>query len=158
MPSKLVPRTAGNQAARSAVVASHHGDNAQWRALLREDILEPGLPIVDSHHHLWQRGHSRYLIEEYLAEAGSGHDIHASVYVECGSFYRSHASELMAPVGEVEFANGMAAMAASDGFGSTRVGAGIVGTADLTVGGEAARVLDAHMAVAPPITAAAKAA
>ena len=107
------------------------------------------MPIIDAHHHLWQRGRSRYLIDEYLAEAASGHDIRASVYVECGSFYRSRADELMAPVGEVEFANGMAAMAASDSFGRTRIGAGIVGTADLTVGAEAARVLDAHMAVAP---------
>jgi predicted TIM-barrel fold metal-dependent hydrolase len=149
MPSKLIPRTPDNQAARSAVVASHHGDNAQWRALRREEILEPALPIVDAHHHLWQRGSSRYLVDEYLAEAQAGHDIRASVYVECGSFYRRRTSALMAPLGEVEFANGMAAMAASDGFGSTLIGAGIVGTADLTVGAQAARVLDAHMAVAP---------
>jgi predicted TIM-barrel fold metal-dependent hydrolase len=149
MPSKLVPRTPDNQAARSAVVASHHGDNAQWRALRREAILEPDLPIVDAHHHLWQRGSSRYLIDEYVAEAQAGHDISASVYVECGSFYRGRASELMAPVGEVEFANGIAAMGASGSFGSTLVAAGIVGTADLTVGEEAARVLDVDMAVAP---------
>ncbi|MGH8667176.1 MAG: amidohydrolase family protein, partial [Burkholderiales bacterium] len=149
MPSKLLLRTADNQAARGAVVASHHGDNAQWRALRREEILEPDLAIVDAHHHLWQRGRSRYLIDEYLAEAEGGHAIRASVYVECGSFYRARASELMAPVGEVEFANGVAAMAASESFGSTRVAAGIVGTADLTIGAEAARVLDAHMAVAP---------
>ena len=149
MPSKLVPRSADNQAARNAVVASHHGDNAQWRALHREDILEPGLPIVDSHQHLWQRGHSRYLVDEYMAEAQSGHDIRASVYVECGSCYRRGAPELMAPVGEVEFANGMAAMAASGSYGKTLVAAAIVGTADLTAGAEAARVLDAHMAVAP---------
>lgn len=148
MPSKLVPRTADNQAARSAVVASHHGDNAPWRALHREEALEAGLPIVDSHQHLWQRGRSRYLIDEYMAEAESGHDIRASVYVECGSCYRSRASALMAPVGEVEFANGMAAMAASGSYGKTLVAAAIVGTADLTVGAEAARVLDAHMTVA----------
>ena len=149
MPSKLIPRTPDNQAARSAVVASHHGDNAQWRALRREQILEPDLPVVDAHHHLWQRGHSRYLIDEYMTEARGGHDIRASVYVECGSFYRSHTSDLMAPVGEVEFANGIAAMAASGSLGNTLVAAGIVGTADLTVGAEAARVLDADMAVAP---------
>jgi predicted TIM-barrel fold metal-dependent hydrolase len=149
MPSKLIPRTPANQAARSAVVASHHGDNAQWRAQVREAILEPGLPIVDAHHHLWQRGRSRYLIDEFLAEAQAGHDIRASIYVECGSFYRSRASELMAPLGEVEFANGVAAMAASGSFGSTLVAAGIVGTADITVGAEAARVLDAQMAAAP---------
>lgn len=149
MPSKLIPRTSGNEAARSRVVASHHGDNARWRALRREEILEPDLPIVDAHHHLWRRGRSRYLLDEYLAEAEGGHDIRASVYVECGSFYRARADALMAPVGEVEFANGIAAMAASVDAGSTRVAAAIVGTADLSVGAEAARVLDAQMAVAP---------
>jgi predicted TIM-barrel fold metal-dependent hydrolase len=149
MPSKLLLRTAGNEAARNAVVASHHGDNAKWRALRREEILEPALPIVDPHQHLWQRGSSRYLLEEYRAEAESGHAIRASVYVECGSFYRKGASDLMAPVGEVEFANGIGAMAASGQCGATLVCAGIVGTADLTVGAKVARVLDAEMAVAP---------
>jgi predicted TIM-barrel fold metal-dependent hydrolase len=149
MPSKLIPRTPDNEAARSAVVASHHGDNAKWRALRREEILDPGLPIVDCHHHLWQRGSSRYLLEEYRAEAESGHAIRASVYVECGSFYRKGVPELMAPVGEVEFANGVGAMAASGTCGNTLVCAGIVGTADLTVGADVARVLDAHGSVAP---------
>lgn len=149
MPSKLQLRTGANQAARSAVVASHHSDNAKWRALLREEILEPELPIVDSHHHLWQHGASRYLLDEYRAEAESGHAIRASVYVECGSFYRKGAPALMAPLGEVEAANGVGAMAASGAFGATLVCAGIVGTADLTVGAEVARVLDAQMNAAP---------
>src|SRR5690606_18052209 len=78
----------------------------------------------------------------------SGHDIRASVFVECGAFYRKSGPELLAPLGEVEVANGIAAMAASGACGKTRVAAAIVGTADLTVGAEAARVLDAHASAA----------
>src|SRR5262245_804243 len=123
-------------------------DNAKWLAQHREDVLEPDLPIIDPHHHLWEREGNRYLIDDFLADARSGHNIRASVFVECGAFYRKGAPVLMAPVGQVEFANGVAAMAASGTYGSTLVCAGIVGTADLRVGAEVARVLDAQIAAA----------
>ena len=29
--------------------------NEDWLALHREDAMEPAMPIVDPHHHLWQR-------------------------------------------------------------------------------------------------------
>ena len=66
-------------------------DNAKWRAQHREDVLEPDLPIIDPHHHLWERAGNRYLIDEFLADARTGHDIKASVFVECGAFYRKGA-------------------------------------------------------------------
>src|SRR5688572_27736381 len=112
----------------------------------REEILEPGLPIIDPHHHLWVRPGNRYLLDDFLADAQAGHNIVASVFVECGSFYRKSAPALMAPVGEVEFANGVAAMTASGTYGDTLACAGIVGSADLRVGAGVARVLDAHIA------------
>lgn len=52
----------------------------------------------------------------------------------------------MAPVGETEFVNGVAAMGASGRYGDSRICAGIVGFADLTLGPEVAQVLDAHLA------------
>jgi predicted TIM-barrel fold metal-dependent hydrolase len=148
MPTKLVPRAADHGRAPTAAPPSTPGanDRASWRARTRETVLEPELAIVDPHHHLWVRPGERYLLDEFLADAASGHDVRATVFVECGAFYRAQADALMAPLGEVEFANGIAAMAASGAFGKTRVCAGIVGTADLTVGADAARVLDAHMA------------
>ena len=112
----------------------------------REEILEPDLPIIDPHHHLWVRPGNRYLLDDFLADAQAGHNIVASVFVECGSFYRRTAPALMAPVGEVEFANGVAAMAASGTYGNTLVAAGIVGSADLRAGADVAKVLDAHIA------------
>jgi len=125
-----------------------HHDSAKWLSLHREDALEPDLPIIDAHHHLWVRPGNRYLIDDFLAETRTGHNIKASVFVECGSFYRRTGPESMAPVGQVEFANGVAAMAASGTYGSTLVCAGIVGTGDLRAGAEVARVLDAQIAVA----------
>ena len=121
-------------------------NKAQWRSLHREEILEPDLAIIDPHHHLWERGGNRYLLDDVLADMRTGHDIRGSVFVECGSFYRKTGSALMAPVGEVEFANGIAAMAASGAYGSTLVCAGIVGSADLRVGAEVAPILDALIA------------
>jgi predicted TIM-barrel fold metal-dependent hydrolase len=128
---------------------SAHSFRPQWLALHREDVLEPDLPIVDSHHHLWVRPGTRYLVDEYRADAERGHNIVASVFVECGSFYRKSAPELMKPLGEVEFANGMGAMAASGTYGHTLICAGIVGGADLGAGAEVARLLDAQIAAAP---------
>jgi len=151
MPSKLLPRKAEDVRPTSRFAhagAEERERRAQWRALTREDPLEPDLPIIDAHHHLWARPNDRYFIDEFLAEARSGHNIRASVFVECGSFYRASGPALMRPLGEVEFANGIAAMAASGVFGDTRVAAGIVGTADLTLGAEVAQLLDAQIAAA----------
>jgi len=123
-----------------------HDDRAKWRSLHSEEILEPDLPIIDPHHHLWDRPGDRYLIDEVVADMRTGHNIKASVFVECGAFYRKNGPVLMAPVGQVEFANGIAAMAASGSYGSASICAGIVGTADLRAGAEVARVLDAQIA------------
>jgi predicted TIM-barrel fold metal-dependent hydrolase len=53
----------------------------------------------------------------------------------------------MRPVGEIEFANGVAAMSASGGYGKPRLCAGIVGYADLMLGARVAEVLEAMIAV-----------
>ncbi|MFN3523185.1 MAG: amidohydrolase family protein [Phenylobacterium sp.] len=111
-----------------------------------EEILEPELPICDPHHHLWDYpGASRYLLDELLADAGSGHRIESTVFVECGSFYQADGPEALRPVGETEFVNGQAAMSASGVYGPVRACAGIVGFADLTLGSEVEEVLAAHV-------------
>jgi predicted TIM-barrel fold metal-dependent hydrolase len=115
-----------------------------------EAVLDPNLPIVDAHHHLWDRRrpgglHQRYLLDEFLADAASGHNIMASVFIETEAMYKSTGPEAFRPVGEVEFVNGIAAMAASGQYGPTRVAAGIVGFADLT-GDRAGDVLEAMIA------------
>jgi L-fuconolactonase len=116
-----------------------------WLDRLKEPIIEPALPIIDPHHHLWQRPGWRYLVEDLLLDTGSGHNIVATVYMEARSMYRDQGPDEMRPVGETEFANGIAAMCASGIYGKTRACAGIVGHADLTLGGRVEPVLDALM-------------
>jgi L-fuconolactonase len=136
---------------------------------VNEPIIDADLPIVDPHHHLWFRPapviqalerdtglmmrslmpafrrHARYLLDEYLADLRSGHNVRATVYVEVHSMYRTVGPESMRSVGEVEFANGMAAMAASGAFGDIAVCAGIVGSVDLRLGDAAQDVMLAHI-------------
>ena len=113
---------------------------------MTEEILEPTLPIVDPHHHLWDHPKHRYLIDELLTDTGSGHNVVATVFVECMSMYRAAGPPDLWPVGETEFVNGVAAMSASGRYGATRVAAGIVSFADLTLGENVGPVLDAHLA------------
>src|SRR5580700_11932163 len=123
---------------------SHLPVRPEWLALRQEEILEPELPIVDPHHHLVDRANTgRYLLPELLADTNSGHNITATVYLEWLSMYRASGPAEMKPVGEVEFANGVAAMAASGTYGKTQVCAGIVGLADLSLGGAVEKVLQA---------------
>jgi predicted TIM-barrel fold metal-dependent hydrolase len=133
---------------------------------LTEEILEPELPIVDPHHHLWLlpkseiakldsstwskmlRSHARYLLDEFLADVNTGHNIQATVYIQCESMYRAQGPEAMKSLGEVEFANGVAAMTASGLFGEVKVCAGIVGAPDLMLGDAVEEVLHAHIQAA----------
>ncbi len=118
---------------------------ADWLARHAEPILEPELPIIDPHHHLWIRPGSRYLADDLLADMNSGHNIVATVYVQAQSMYRQSGPPEMRPVGETEFVNGVAAMFASGTLGRPRACAGIVGRADLTLGSRVEPVLLAHL-------------
>jgi predicted TIM-barrel fold metal-dependent hydrolase len=117
-----------------------------WLAMApAEPILEPPLPIIDTHHHLWERPDHRYLLRELLADLNTGHNVVATVFVECHAMYRAAGPAEMRPVGETEFVAGIAAMSASGNYGHTRVAAGIVGAADLTLGDRVEPVLLAQM-------------
>ena len=111
-----------------------------------ESILEPELPIVDTHHHLWDMPRYRYLLNELLADLNTGHNIVATVFEECRAMYRAHGPEEMKPVGEVEFVAGIAAMSDSGRYSPTRICRGIVGYADLALGDRVAAVLEAEIA------------
>jgi predicted TIM-barrel fold metal-dependent hydrolase len=117
----------------------------EWLASTSEDILDPGQMIVDPHHHLWDRPGWRYLLDEMLADIRSGHDVRATVFVQARAMHRAGGPAEMQPVGETEFANGIAAMCASGGYGDVLVCAGIVGHADLRLGDAVRPVLEAHI-------------
>ena len=117
-----------------------------WLAQRTEEVIDPARPIIDPHHHLWDRGGQRYLIEDITADIASGHNVIATVYVEARSMYRAGGPEALRPVGEVEFANGAAAMSASGGYGPAAICAGIVGHVNLLLGDAARPVLEAEIA------------
>ena len=128
-----------------------------------EPILEPDLPIIDPHHHLWDRRLApsapeprhgfiqvidrvpHYLLDELLADTGSGHNIRATVFLECRAMYKADGPEAFRCVGETEFVNGVAAMSASGIYGPTRACAAIVGNADLRLGEKVRDVLEAQL-------------
>ena len=122
--------------------------NEDWLALRREEPIDPAMPIIDPHHHLWDRG-SRYLLDELKYDIDlSGHNIRASVFLQCDSMYRADGDPKFVPIGETEFVNGIAAMSASGTYGPARICAGIVGFADLFLGAAVDEVLEAHLRAA----------
>jgi predicted TIM-barrel fold metal-dependent hydrolase len=135
---------------QEAGVARTSGIREEWLAGTQEEIFEPDLAIVDPHHHLWDFPRHRYLLPELLADTGSGHRIIATVFVECTACYRASGPAELRTLGETEFANGIAAMAASGAYGATAVAQGIVAMVDLTLGARAEDVLRRHMAAAGP--------
>ncbi|MSO75671.1 MAG: amidohydrolase [Alphaproteobacteria bacterium] len=122
------------------------GIDDAWLASAQEPALESDLAICDPHHHLWDFRRHCYLLPDLVADTGSGHKIESTVFIECTAFYRADGPEALKPVGETEFVNGQAAMAASGRYGPTRACAGIVGLADLTLGARVEEVLTAHIA------------
>ncbi len=124
--------------------------NHDWLVRTVEEPLDPGLPICDPHHHLWDRQPARvaprYLLDEILEDVGAGHNVVSTVFIECGAMFKKDGPEALRPVGETEFVNGVAAMSASGLYGKARIAAGIVGTAALQLGDAVADVLDAQIA------------
>jgi predicted TIM-barrel fold metal-dependent hydrolase len=120
------------------------GTNEDWLGLVHEEALEPARPIIDPHHHLWERPGFTYSLDELLADTRSGHNVVATVFVECMAGYRTDGPEHLRPVGETDFVEAIA-----ERSGGSRVAAGIVGFADLTLGAAVDEVLDAHEAASP---------
>jgi L-fuconolactonase len=111
----------------------------------QEDILLPGQPIIDPHHHLWDLPGNRYLTDEMAEDISGGHNIAATVYAECLAMYRSDGPGHLRPVGETEFAAGMSAISASGRYGPARIAEGIIGYADLRLAAAVEEVLQAHL-------------
>jgi L-fuconolactonase len=135
---------------------------------MAEAILEPELKIIDPHHHLWDlrplmgafpeprhpfletlSRSAYYTFDQLHADVASGHNVIGTVFMECGAFYRSGASDALKPVGEVEFVGGVAAQSASGLYGPARLCAAIIGHVDLRLGDGAKPVLEALSAASP---------
>ncbi|WP_417211156.1 amidohydrolase family protein [Antarctobacter sp.] len=118
------------------MASPHHTVREDWLALTQEDVLAAGQPILDAHHHLWDRPEGRYRSEELLADLGAGHDVRASLYVQCRTGYRNQGPEALRPVGEVETVLDWMQ-------GHDHLPAGIVAMADLQLGDQVRPVLEA---------------
>ena len=127
--------------------------NEEWLEKVVEEAIEPELPIIAPHHHLWNTGNTYvdkpYMAEELILDLDSGHNILATVFVECSAFYRDSGPKHLRPVGETEFVNRVANESAANISDTRQLCAGIVGHADLTLGKGVVEVLEAHLEVAP---------
>lgn len=81
----------------------------EWLDLVVEDVVEPDLPIVDPHHHLWPVGGALpYGLDALHGDVAGGHRVEQTVFVECHAAYRTDGPREFAPVGETEFVAGQA--------------------------------------------------
>jgi L-fuconolactonase len=135
---------------------------------LCEPVIEPTLPIIDPHHHLWYRSaeyvaavasqdssfavvlqrRARYMLEEFLGDIDTGHNILGTVIVESDTMYKPRGPAHLRSLGEVEWVAGIAAASESGSFGPVCVAAGIIGNANLSLGDAAAELLDLHIRAA----------
>jgi len=109
---------------------------------IHEEIIDPAREIIDSHHHLWDRPGSRYMVEEFLRDAQAGHRVRQSVFIQCRTGYRH--GTLDSPALETR-AIADATRACQQLASGVRVAAGIVGYADMRQGAQIAALLEAHI-------------
>jgi len=114
-----------------------------WLRLRIEEPVDPDRPIVDAHHHLWDRAAGTYLAAELHADTARSHNVTHTVFVECSSAYDTTGPTELRPVGETRFVAAEAARFAD--LGTTRLGA-IVSFADMRLGAAVEEVLAAHEA------------
>ncbi len=147
----------------------------EWHARTPEEVIDPEQPIIDPHHHLWDRRPRPESLEGSLSQSeidalpkwigrlplcyladdlmddvrGGGHNVVDTVFIDSMAMYRADGGADFS-VGETEFVNGIAAMAASNLYGpDARCCGAIVSYADLTLGAAVEPVLLTHRAASP---------
>lgn len=126
----------------SATTSNYLPVRPEWLASATEPALEPDLPIVDAHHHFYERPGWTYLLGDYMEDLHSGHNIRATVYMQALTRYRTAGLDALRPVGETEFVIATTAGPQAD---EAEVAKGIVGYADLRQGAAVRDVLEAHI-------------
>ena len=116
-------------------------DRLDWINLGEETPVDPNLRIVDPHHHLWERGGSRYLAEELHEDTSKGHNVTNTIFVECKAEYRPNGEEKFRSLGETEFVVKEAERL--EELSETKI-SGIVAFVDLTLGEGLEEVLLEH--------------
>ena len=76
----------------------------EWLDQVVEDIVEPDLPILDPHHHMWPQGQGLpYTRNDLHRDAGAGHNVVKTIFMECGSAYNREAPEHLRSLGETKY-------------------------------------------------------
>ncbi|WP_323014809.1 amidohydrolase family protein [Devosia sp.] len=127
----------------AAKLVPHQPFRPEWLSLTREAIIDPERPIIDAHHHLWDKPGARYLRADLLEDVGSGHNVVATIFAEGRANYLSNGAPELRSLGETRLAAD-----AAIGPEKAQLCAGIIGFVDLTLGAEAGPVLDRHVAAA----------
>src|SRR5205814_1880554 len=104
----------------SAAASRHLPIRKDWLAATQEPALEPDQPIIDPHHHLWDRPNNRYLFHDLLEDLNGGHNIRATVFLECREMYRAEGPPELRSLGETQFVAGVSAMSESGKYGAAR--------------------------------------
>jgi predicted TIM-barrel fold metal-dependent hydrolase len=115
-----------------------------WLSRRCEEALDPELPIIDPHHHIW--AWLNYGLDDFLADICAGHNIRATVHIECGLARDEADPEHLRPVGETRYLVELAEDPRLKRAGAPAVCAGIVGHVDLSLAEHLLEeALDAHV-------------
>ena len=147
----MPPREAAARPTLPPLAHKHTTTLLTRRTILRhtlrgaEEVIEPELPIIDPHHHLWDlrgkdygygpKGQVVYQLDECLEDMRDGHNVVKTVFLQVmadGQFPNwMEATELppsLRPLGEVEYCQGIAAICDAERPADVpRICAGIVG-------------------------------
>ena len=82
--------------------------NGRWLSLRSEPVLDADRPIIDAHHHLWDKPGSRYLGGEMMEDVAAGHHVVATVFAEGKTGYRVEGDPHLRSLGETEMATAIA--------------------------------------------------
>ncbi len=119
------------------------GDQA-WLDQVIETPVDAARPIIDPHHHLWPAsGPLLYGPTDLAGDTGSGHNIVATLFMECSSAYRADGPDYLRPIGETSFVAASAEWLKTEHPQGPPI-AGIIGHADLSDAQHLDEVLDAH--------------
>ena len=119
-------------------------DRLEWINKGQEPPVDSEQRIIDPHHHLWERGGSRYRAEELSEDTSRGHTVTDTVFVECLANYRKEAQKELRSIGETEFV--VDESVRSKELKGCNI-SGIVAFVDLSLGHKINDLLEAHQEV-----------
>ena len=131
-------------------IVDKHKRYYDWLAQVKEEIINPELPIIDPHHHLWNGDNQLassfpYLIDNLSEDTNSGHNIVGTIFMECAQGYYQEGEDKYKPIGETEYV--MKVIKDSKKTSNSANIIGIISFADLMLGSEVKDVLNQHILI-----------